>query len=50
MHPERITREDKKLANGLNCDGVAFPVQEKYFSKIGPKKIFVLMCFIMKIS
>ena len=34
IHPERITREDKKLANNLNYDGVGFPVQEKDFSKI----------------
>ena len=33
-HPERITREDKKLINNLNYDGIEFPVQEKDFSKI----------------
>ena len=26
IHPERITREDKKLANNLSYDGVGFPV------------------------
>ena len=26
IHPERITREDKILANNLNYDGVGFPV------------------------
>ena len=26
IHPERITREDKKLVNNLNYDGVGFPV------------------------
>ena len=34
IHPERITREDKKLINNLNYDGIEFPVQEKDFSKI----------------
>ena len=34
IHPERITREDKKLANDLNYDGIEFPVREKDFSKI----------------
>ena len=26
MHPERITREDKKLLNDLNYDEIKFPV------------------------
>ena len=34
MHPERITREDKKLANDLDYDRVEFPLREKGFSKI----------------
>ena len=34
IHPERITRGDKKIVNSLNYDGVGFPVREKYFSKI----------------
>ena len=33
-HPERITREDKKLANDLDYDRVGFPVPEKDISKI----------------
>ena len=37
IHPERITREDKKLVNSLNYDGIEFPVQEKGFSKIEKK-------------
>ena len=34
IHPERITREDKKLVNNLNNDWVKIPVREKDFSKI----------------
>ena len=48
IHPERITKEDKKLVrqitnsekiiqedvNGLDYDETELPVQEKYFSKI----------------
>ena len=34
IHSERITREDKKLANDLYYDRVEFSVQEKDFSKI----------------
>ena len=29
IHPERITREDKKLVNDLNYDEIEFPVLEK---------------------
>ena len=34
---ERITREDKKLVNDLNYDGVEFPAREKDFRKIDKK-------------
>ena len=29
IHPERITREDKEMANDLDYDGVEFPVRGK---------------------
>ena len=48
IHPERITREDKKLVNNLNYDGIDFPVREKDFSRIEKRAIFALMYFIMK--
>ena len=43
MHPERITRKDKKLVNNLNYDGVKFPVREKDFRKI-EKNIYIYIC------
>ena len=33
IHPERITREDKKHVNSLNYDGIEFPVREKDLKK-----------------
>ena len=33
-HPERIFKNDKKIAEKLNYDGIEFPVQEKDFNKI----------------
>ena len=33
-HPWIIKKIDKRLANNLNYDGIEFPAQEKYFSKI----------------
>ena len=50
IHPKRITREDKKLANDLDYDGIEFPVREKDFSKIKKRTIFALTCFVMKAS
>ena len=45
MHPERFIREDKKLVNNLNCDGVGFPVREKDFSKIKKKNNICINVF-----
>ena len=52
IHPERITREDKKLANNLNYDGVRFPVREKYFSKIEKKNNICInvLCYENKLT
>ena len=47
IHPERMTKNDKKLANDLDYDGVEFPVREKGFSRLKERTIFALMCFIM---
>ena len=45
IHPERITQNDKKLANDLNYDRVGFPVREKYFSNIEIKNIICINVF-----
>ena len=45
IHPERITREDKKLVNDLCYDEFEFLVQEKGFSKIGKKNNFCINAF-----
>ena len=45
IHPERITREDKKLVNNLNNDGVKIPVREKDFSKIEKKNNICINVF-----
>ena len=34
LHPERITREDKRLVNDVTYNIVEFPEREKDFSKI----------------
>ena len=48
IHPERITQNNRKIANGLDNNEVGFPVWEKDFSKIETKTALVLTCFVMK--
>ena len=48
IHPERITREDKKFANDLNYDRVGFSVREKNFSKIEKKNNICINAFCYK--
>ena len=45
IHPEGITREDKKLVNNLNNDWVKIPVREKDFSKIEKKNNICINVF-----
>ena len=41
-HPKRILKNDKKIAEELNYDGIEFVVQEKDFNKIEIKNnIFI---------
>ena len=37
MHPEKIIRNDRKISDSLDHDGVEFSVREKYFNKIKTK-------------
>ena len=34
IHPERITKEDKRMINDLNYEGIEFPVSKKDIKKI----------------
>ena len=45
IHPERIKKEDKKLANYLAYDGIEFSVQEKDFNKIETKNNICINIF-----
>ena len=33
-HPKRMTKEDKKMINDLNYEGIKFPVSRKDYCKI----------------
>ena len=45
VHPERVTREDKKLGNDLDYDGIEYPVRQKDFSKIEQKNNICINVF-----
>ena len=45
IYPERIKKEDKKLANYLDYDEIEFPVQEKDFDKIETKNNICINVF-----
>ena len=44
-HPERILKNDKKIAEELNYDRIEFPVQEKDFNKIEIKNNICINVF-----
>ena len=37
IHPERVIKADKNIANGLDYEGIDFPVSGKDFGKIEKK-------------
>ena len=45
-HPERIKKNDKKIAEELDYDGIEFPVQEKDFKKIEVKNNICINVFV----
>ena len=44
-HPERIKKADKDMVNGLDYEGIEFPVPKKDFCKIEQNnKIYINLC------
>ena len=50
MHPEKITPEDKKLANDLIIMELNFLCKKKILAILKKRTIFALTCFVMKTS
>ena len=46
-HPERIAKEDKKMINDLDHEGIKFPVSKQIIAKSKDKTIFALVYFVM---
>ena len=47
--PQRIKKEDKKMINELNYDGIDFPLSQKHYNKV-EEHILALMCLVMKMD
>ena len=46
-NPNRITKEDKKLASSLNYEGIEFPVSKKDYCKIEKAKQYLYYCVLL---
>ena len=49
-HPERITKEDRNIADDLDYEGINFPVSKKIITELKDKTIFPLMYFVIKMD
>ena len=47
-HPQRITREDKKLVNSINYDGLSFLCGKRILARLKKRTMFASTCFVMK--
>ena len=47
MHPEAITKADRRMVNNLDHVDIKFPISKDY-SRIKKKKVFPLMYIVMK--
>ena len=47
-HPERIKKEDKKMVNEQNYDGIDFPLSQKHYNKVANRTTSESTCLVMK--
>ena len=47
-NPQRIKKEDKKMINELNYEGIEFPVSQKHYNKVENRTTSESMCLVMK--
>ena len=50
IYPERIKKEDKKMINELNYDGIDFPLSQKHCNKVEKQNSIRIMCLVMKMD
>ena len=49
-HPEKIKKEDKRSIEGLNYEGIEFPVSQKHYNKVKSRTVLGSMCLVMKMD
>ena len=49
-YPERIKKEDKKMVNELNYDGIDFPLSKNTITKSKNRTVLGSMCLVMKMD
>ena len=49
-NPQRIKKEDKEMINGLNYEGIEFPVSQKHYNKVESQNSIGSMCLVMKMD
>ena len=49
-YPERIKKEDKKMINELNYDGIKVPLSQKHYNKSKNRTASESMCLVMKMD
>ena len=49
-NPRRIKKEDKKMINELNYDGIDFPLSQKHYNKVENRTVLGSMCLVMKMD
>ena len=45
---QRIKKEDKRLIEGLNYEGIEFPVSQKHYNKVENRTASESTCLVMK--
>ena len=48
--PQRIKKEDKKMINEINYEGIEFPVSQKHYNKVKNRTVLGSMCLVMKMD
>ena len=49
-YPERIKKEDKKMINELNYDGIDFPLSQKHYNKVEKQNSIRINVLVMKMD
>ena len=49
-YPERLKKEDKKMINELNYEGIDFPLSQKHYNKVEKQNSIRINVLVMKMD